>query len=200
LPPAPLDDDPLTSPSFPAINASDSRSYRSSRHETQPGGGHGAPAYIEPAPQFGTYPPAGPPISPPNGYPVQSAAPAGNPYGSFVSQPAPGYQQQAPAASHQDAGYPAYPAVGQEAPGHGWYSSPTPADGAPAGGYQQPGGQVPNGLDQAGYHNGYQAAPPETAAYQQPPYPPQYDPRYVSPEAAYGSDAYQAYPGYTGGY
>lgn len=51
--------------------------------------------------------------SSPNGYPVQQpSAPAGNPYGSFVSQPAASYPQQAaaaypqqPAASYSDSSY-----------------------------------------------------------------------------------------------
>ena len=47
-PPAVLDDDPLTSPSFPKVPASDSRSYRNSRHAMLPGG---SPRRTSPTPR-----------------------------------------------------------------------------------------------------------------------------------------------------
>jgi len=202
LPPAPLDDDPLTSPSFPAINTSDSRSYRTARPETQPGASRSAAAYSEPAQQYGGYPdvPARA-TSAPNGYPVQPAVPAGNPYGSFVSQPA-ASPQQAPV---QDPGYGGYPrqpaaAAGQDS----WYNPPgaSPAAGprTPAPGEYLSGGLPVNGYDQAGY----QQAPPEAAAYQQAGYVPgtPYEQGgYGVQDAGYGRDAYQGYPGYgTGSY
>jgi hypothetical protein len=213
--PVPLDDDPLTSPSFPAINTSDSRSYRTSRPEAETGPGRSA-AYSEPTQQFSAYPdqPARA-VSAPNGYPVQPAAPAGNPYGSFVSQPAASFQQPPPAPAHQDPGYIAYsqPINGQSVHGQpngtdGWYSAP--ANGGPhnqsaqapspaTGDYPPGGGAGMNGYD----HAAYQAMQPETAAYHQTAYPGiQYDQGgYAAQDAAYGRDAYQGYPGYgTGSY
>jgi hypothetical protein len=227
-PAAALDDDPLTSPSFPAINASDSRSYRASRHDSQPRN-IPAPGYTEPAQQFGGYP--GAPdrtISPPNGYPIQPGASAGNPYGSFVSQPAAsqpttsyGRQPSAPASpdptyASPDATYaspdPTYAspdaAYGQHAaqPGADWYGShpsgpmPMPAFTAePQPGY--PSAQQPYGADPAGYPPSYQGGQPDPANYGQPGYgTPQYDPRvYGSQEPGYGRDGYQGYPGYGSG-
>ena len=108
-----MDDDPLTSPSFPAITTSDSRSYRTrSRSSSQPsnGGGRGSGGYGDPARQLPGYPDHS--TSAPNGYPVQPAAtagghvaaqspvPAANPYGSYVSAPQPGYPE--PASTHLD--------------------------------------------------------------------------------------------------
>jgi hypothetical protein len=206
-PPVPLDDDPLTSPSFPAINASDSRSYRARRPDSQPGGTGPMPAYTEPTRQFSAYPTAADAASsPPGGYPVQPAVPAGNPYGSFVSQPAASYPPQAPAASQPDSSYAGYTDHGQYgAADPGWYGVPPPAGGTsqgqagPALGTGPGGYQLTNGPDQAaGYYPGYQAGPPETAAYPQPVYPAtQYEQRgYGGQEAAYGRDGYQGYPGY----
>jgi hypothetical protein len=224
--PAPLDDDPLTSPSFPAINTSDSRSYRTSRpsdgrsSDTQPGV-RPAAAYNEPTQQFTAYPqaparangappsrypeqaPAGP-NSAPGGYPVQPAAPAapaapaGNPYGSFVSQP----------PARQDPGYAAYGS--QPAPGaDGWYSPSggyLPADPVPNGSFAGGGatnGGIPNGgVTNGGGAYGYdQPAYPDLqaeAAYHQPAYQAvQYDQAgYGAQDAAYGRDAYQGYNGY----
>jgi len=185
--PAPLDDDPLTSPSFPAINAADSRSYRASRSDTQPGASHGPAAYSEPAQQFGGYPDAQRSTSAPNGYPVQPAAPAGNPYGSFVAPPAASYQ---PAPTQQDdPSYGAY--TSQEIPGgEGWY---------PAIGSYLPSPAAANGYD---HQAGNRPAQPHTPAYHQPAYPAtQYDQGgYAVQDAGYGRDAYQGYPRYgTGG-
>jgi hypothetical protein len=136
------DDDPLTSPSFPAINTSDSRSYRTRRSNSQPG------------------------TSRPNGYPVQSPAaqspasttqasprqssahaasdaPAANPYGSYVSAPQPAYQQpgysepaypDAPSRGRTGPDYSGYPAAPPSATaGSGWYSSSPLDAGGPAG-------------------------------------------------------------------
>jgi hypothetical protein len=204
LPPAPLDDDPLTSPSFPAINTSDSRSYRTARPDTQPGAPRSAAAYSEPTQQFGAYPEV--PVratSAPNGYPVQPAVPAGNPYGSFVSQPA-ASPQQAPAPV-QDPGYGGYARQPAAAAGpDSWYNAPgaTPAVGPrnPVPAEYLPGGLPVNGYDQAAY----QQAPQEPAAYQQAGYVPgtPYEQGgYGVQDAGYGRDAYQGYPGYgTGSY
>jgi hypothetical protein len=59
--PQPLDNDPLTSPSFPRVTADDSRSYRRGRTDTGP-----VSAPLPPARQQPTYPPAPlhPPVSP----------------------------------------------------------------------------------------------------------------------------------------
>jgi hypothetical protein len=131
----PADNDPLTSPSFPAINAADSRSYRTRRSggDSQPGtsGQHARPAADQGATshQFIDYSSA--PrraASQPGGYPVQPigtsgqpaaqaaghqspAAPAANPYGSYVSQPQPVYSEAAsPQTGYSSAGYPETPA------------------------------------------------------------------------------------------
>ncbi len=211
--PQPLDDDPLTSPSFPAINASDSRSYRTSRPDTQPGGIPAAAAYSEPTQQFGTYQAASDrSASPPNGYPLQSSAPAGNPYGSFVSQPADSYQP-APVGGDMDPGYRSQdPGYGQPALGDsGWYGAsahgasaaqvPMPAFSTAPPGYLNGGQPAPS--HDPSYQVGYQAGQPETVNYPQPGYAgAQYDQRGYGPqEAGYSADGYQGYPGYgTGGY
>jgi hypothetical protein len=205
----PLDDDPLTSPSFPAINASDSRSYRTSRSDSQPRSIPAGPAYGEPGPQRAYPAPADPVTSPPAGYPVQSGGPSGNPYGSFVSQPAASYPQEP--ASHQDASYGRHhqqqqPGYGQPA-ASGWYDSgsagQTPAFTAAQQSSYLNGANVANGLDPAGYHVTYQGGQPETVAYAQPGYGgAQPDQRgYPAPEPSYGPDGYQGYQGYgTGSY
>src|SRR5258707_3779 len=54
-PPVPPDDDPLTSPSFPRIPASDSRAYRNGRADTPPRGSSPPSPYLAPAPQFPSY-------------------------------------------------------------------------------------------------------------------------------------------------
>jgi hypothetical protein len=213
--PAPLDDDPLTSPSFPAINTSDSRSYRTSRpSDGRPShprtnaimaGPRGAAAsYGEPTQEFTTYP-QGPTRatdaqrnSAPGGYPVQPPAPAGNPYGSFVSQP----------PTRQEPGYAGYGSP-QASGSENWYSpsgeylpaAPVPNGGAANGGAAN--GGYANGAGANGYDQPvYQGIQPD-AAYQQPTYPAvQYDQAgYGGQDAAYGRDAYQGYPGYgAGGY
>jgi hypothetical protein len=59
-PPVDPDDDPLTSPSFPKIPASDSRSYRNGEADT-PAGGSPAPArHLAPTQQFTSYGPPAP--------------------------------------------------------------------------------------------------------------------------------------------
>jgi hypothetical protein len=220
--PAPLDDDPLTSPSFPAINTSDSRSYRTSRpsdgrpsdpRPSDPRADRRPPAaasYNEPTQQFTAYPPAAarangaPPNSAPGGYPVQSAAaPAGNPYGSFVSQP----------PVRQDPGYAAYDGQPTSSSGGGYYppsngylpATPVPNGGFANGGFANggaPNGGAPNGYDANGYDQAsYQALQPD-AAYHQPSYQAvQYDQAGYGQDPAYARDAYPGYPGYgTGGY
>jgi hypothetical protein len=59
-PPAHLDDDPLTSPSFPTIPASDSRSYHNGRTSTPAGGSRVPERYLPATEQFTSY---GSPVS-----------------------------------------------------------------------------------------------------------------------------------------
>jgi hypothetical protein len=204
LPPAPLDDDPLTSPSFPAINTSDSRSYRTTgRADTSPGGSRGIPAYSEPTQQYAAYP-DGPArsSSAPNGYPAQPAAPTGNPYGSFVGQPA----ASTPQPPVQDSGYATYdrqpaPAAGADS----WYGGPMPGSApVPPARHQAPADYLPGGMPPTGYDQSAYPAQPETAGYQQAGYVPgvSYEQGgYGAQDGAYGREAYQGYPGYgTGGY
>ena len=54
------DDDPLTSPSFPKVPASDSRSYHSGRADTPAAGSRVPRRHLEPTQQFTSYGPAAP--------------------------------------------------------------------------------------------------------------------------------------------
>jgi hypothetical protein len=159
---SPADNDPLTSPSFPAINASDSRSYRTrpsngasqrdasgqhSRAATDPGATSHQFIDYSSAPRRAASQPDGYPM-PPAEAPVQPAAlasghqspaaPAANPYGSYVSQPQPTYSETArPKADYPSAGYPEAPTPSLAAVPYGGYSAgrqAAPADwnGAPA--------------------------------------------------------------------
>ncbi len=225
-PPVPLDDDPLTSPSFPAVNTSDSRSYRARRSPggqsgphtgPHPAGGRGAGgngSYGEPTAQFSQYPPAAQAPSQPI---MQPPAPVANPYGSYVSAPQPPYQDVA--AAHPDpASYGNGYTGGWQADGT-WYAGAASGD---AGHGDAATGYLPapayNGTDQVG--NGYAPVDYNTvsyqgAAYQAGPaatgpagnYVPQgnfagqYDQRsYGSPDLGYGQDGYQAHPGYGQGH
>ncbi len=206
LPPAPLDDDPLTSPSFPAINTSDSRSYRTTgRADTPPGGSRSIPAYSEPTQQFTAYPDVPPrSSSAPNGYPVQPATPTGNPYGSFVAQPAASAPQ--PPAPAQDPGYSGYnhqPAPAASA--DSWYGAPVPGSApVPPARHQAPGDYLPGGMPASGYDQAAYPAQPEAAGYQQAGYGPgiSYEQGgYGAQDGAYNRESYQGYPGYgAGGY
>jgi hypothetical protein len=55
-PAAAIDDDPLTSPSFPRIPAADSRSYHGGRSDLPPSGSRGQAPYAAATQQFATYP------------------------------------------------------------------------------------------------------------------------------------------------
>ena len=154
--PLPMDDDPLTSPSFPAINTSDSRSYRprSSGH-TQPGlpvsnpgsggsagngsGGNGSRGngqrggtFGEPAHQVPQYPAAADrSASMPNGYPVQQVAAQVPPLPMPSQPPVPvanpyGSYVNAAQPAADNPGYGGYN-PGQQASGGSAYG--TPADG-----------------------------------------------------------------------
>ena len=69
-PPAPLDDDPLTSPGFPRVQ--DSRSYRNGRASTPPRGSRAPDQYAAPTQQFSSY---GAPAAQPPAPPQRPAAP-----------------------------------------------------------------------------------------------------------------------------
>ena len=167
------DNDPLTSPSFPAINAADSRSYRTRRSGAAGQGNSGqhnrpAPSQDTTSHQFIDYSSA--PrrtASRADGYPAQPAAqaaehqppaaPAANPYGSYVSQPQPAYSETArsqpgyspaelppaPAPSLAAAAYSGYPS-GQQAASAGWYAAQSVATGGPQAA-AQPLGQPADG-------------------------------------------------------
>jgi hypothetical protein len=159
-----MDDDPLTSPSFPAINTSDSRSYRTRQSGSgQPAlppedprrSGSSAGRFSEPTQQYTQYPPIGDrPASAPNGYPVQPPAaqppaaqappPVANPYGSYVSAPVPAYQE--PSAQLGNGGYDGY-GPGQQGSGVNGYGNPT-------NGYLPASGPGSNGSSYNG-HTGY---------------------------------------------
>jgi hypothetical protein len=190
----PADDDPLTSPSFPAINAADSRSYRTRRSPNSQPGRTGAGQY-----------PAGPArTSRPDGYPVQSPAPqaplaqspsslsgspAANPYGSYVSTPStyqgPSYPDPA-AASRPPADHPGYPAASQAAGGSNWLPPPAfetsgaagstaadgylPATGLAAGG-QATGRHAHGGARNGSLPRGYAEIDYSSLRYDDPVYP-----------------------------
>ncbi len=188
-PPPPLDDDPLTSPSFPAVNTSDSRSYRTRRSDSKPGPAPAAAGYGQPAPPPRSY--QAPPdrtMSPPNGYPSEPSAPTGNPYGSFVSQPAASYEPDLPPASPQGTPY------GGKHASYSQPSQPAPAANGWYGGDYLNAPPTTNGHDQAGY----QAGQSETVTYAQQGYVGvQYDQRgYPTQEPAYGTEGYQGQQGY----
>jgi hypothetical protein len=198
VPPPPLDDDPLTSPSFPAVNTSDSRSYRTRRSDSKPPRAPAAAAYGEPAPPRSYPAPPDRTMSPPNGYPSQPGVPAGNPYGSFVSQPAASYQPELPAASPQA------PSRGKHAGGgYSQPSQPAPGGNGRYGGDYLNAPPATNGSGQAGHQPGSQGGQSDTVAYAQPGYAGgQYDQRgYANQEPNYGLEGYQGYQGYgNGGY
>jgi hypothetical protein len=258
--PAPtFDDDPLTSPSFPAIVTSDSRSYRSRRSSSADRSRTGSrtppppaappvqpPSAYPPAAQYGdagyapsasgatwqpdyaggtgpqpvgyqgqrdsmppaaSLPPAMPPASEsyrnhpslplPTGQTAlpsavsqpmsqQVSQPAGNPYGSYVTDAPAGYQQQ-PAAAPA----PAYQGSYQQ------YEQPAPQNGyLPAGG-QYGSGQYYHGDPSTYGDNGYQPGL-DQAGYPQPGYQPTVSQNGYSQDQVYGFDA-SGYPGYGAG-
>jgi hypothetical protein len=195
-----MDDDPLTSPSFPAINTSDSRSYRT-RSRSDSGPARQLPDYPGQTSAPGGYP-VQPGATAARHVPAQSAPPAANPYGSYVSAPQPSYPEQANA--HLDAAaYGTGYAAGQQAvAAANWYGS---TDANQANGYLPgTGNGAGNGHAPADYGNGYpgyQGGQPALPAggYGQPGHPGPYDQRgYHRPDTAYGQDGYEAYPGYGG--
>jgi hypothetical protein len=129
--PVPIDDDPLTSPSFPAIKTSDSRSYRNGRADTPPGGSRAPAPYPAATPQRPSY------DSPTAQYPAAQYPTAQYPEAQY---PAPQYQEaQYPEAQYPEAQYPtaqyATPPTAQPPAPHrsGQHSAPhNPAPQSPA--------------------------------------------------------------------
>jgi hypothetical protein len=217
--PGPADDDPLTSPSFPAINTSDSRSYRTRRPGGGPSGPHTGPQYTT-GPMPAQSPAAQAPIAPSQ---IPQSAPVANPYGSYVSAPQPTYQDTA--AAHQDAalynrGYAngQQSTSGQHSTGGSWYGEAasgylTPGyngngnghAGSPSGnGHASNGnGHPSNGSSGTDYqHLSYQNAEHQVGSaapgYASPgPFADHHDQRgYGTPDLGYSQDGYQGYPGY----
>ncbi len=119
-PPAPLDDDPLTSPSFPKVPASDSRSYRNGRADTPPGGSRAPAQYPAATPQYPGY------DSPAAGYPEAQYPTAQYPTAQYP-------ETQYPSAQYLDAQYPTAqyptaqpPAAQHSAPQHTVPQRPAP--------------------------------------------------------------------------
>jgi len=199
------DNDPLTSPSFPAVPA-DSRSYHNGR-SGQPANGATAPQAYPPATDPYGYAAAASYPAPANPAPMRPAS-AGNPYGSYVTPdapatpPSPSYNQYPPAQGNGNGYLPAPPVPADRGlPGNAgngyWQQSPAvPGLGQVAPGYQAAPGQLAdpaaataaygNGygeVGQAGYApNGYPAGSADPAAYPPP------DP--------YGRDGRGQYPEY----
>ena len=179
---APLDDDPLTSPSFPAIRSDDSRSYRRTdapatggRGSNGSNGSRGPAGYGAPG-NGGGAPGNGIPPAQTAAYPTMSRPGAPDPR----SAPAPGYDSTRSAArpASWEGGY------GQQPPGG-------PVNGGPVNGSGN--GTGPNSYRPAASAAGYQSYPG------QPSSPPSGNPygSYVSAPA----DSYQASrPNGDGGY
>jgi hypothetical protein len=211
--PAPLDDDPLTSPSFPAINASDSRSYRARRSS----GAHSGPQ-TGPQPAAGR---SGRPAESGAQYPVQprgsqpqapSSSPVANPYGSYVGAPSrpevPAYSgahgngEQADASWYSGGATGYLPANGFGAGDHNGYNS----NGHNGNGHAYPARDPRDSQGSYGafdYQNlsyadvDYQQVPEADGYPQLNPHPGQFNERgYGEPDLAYGQDGYQGYPGY----
>jgi hypothetical protein len=194
--PGALEDDPLTSPSFSAVSATDSRSYSNARKHaktTPAADGHDnanasypAAEYADPGYAYQAAPPAAVPAparaadwySAPPAPTAEAQAPAyGNPYADNGSGS--GGSPAAYADSQATAGYASYLADPLRVYSPPGYEAAAPyAEPGPAA-YQQP-------LPAAGtapYADGYQQHPyPEQAGYQD----------------GYNADGYA--PGYDGGY
>jgi hypothetical protein len=150
------DDDPLTSPSFPRIPASDSRSYRNGRADTPtpPRGSSAPPPYQPPTRQFASYGSPGPlpsgdaypaPADLPSARPAASApVTAGNPYGSYVTPDSqasgPGYSEysgvysgahsSAPGNDHQSYLPPVHPGEAGQPAGNAYWQHQPPVPGS----------------------------------------------------------------------
>ncbi len=175
------DDDPLTSPSFPKVPASDSRSYHNGRSDTPAGGSRTPPPYLAPTQQFPSY------DSPAPQYP---AAPR--------PAPRPAAQQSPPQRSGQHSA-PPRPAAEQPAPRR-------PGNGSGDAGRTNPHAYRPDPLaSRDPYPPRAPSAPPGAASV--PPGPAQVPPAasgnpygsYVTPDSqqtvASSYDGYPAMPG-----
>jgi hypothetical protein len=222
----PLDDDPLTSPSFPAVNTSDSRSYRARRSSGAQSGPHTGPQPAEGRP--GGY------AEPPTHYPVQSrgsqpqpqpqpqtpsSSPVANPYGSYVSTPQPTYGQHADGVPYGAAATGYLPADGYSRGRHNANGNGHNGNGHDGNGHDGNGhngnGHNGNGYPARDQHDGqggygafdyqsltyqdvdYQQAQSMAGYAQQNQHSGQFDERgYGTPDLAYGQDGYQGYSGY----
>jgi hypothetical protein len=157
------DDDPLTSPSFPRIPASDSRSYRNGRADTPSRGASAPSPYMAPTQQFPSYGSVAPdfPGHPGPGYPGN-----GNSGPDFSSHSGPGYPGNGSRdadTTHPNAYRPdplssrdAYPAPTGPAPARPEPAAPATA-GNPYGSYVTPDSQA--GTPGYGeYHGAHSAA------------------------------------------
>jgi hypothetical protein len=122
--PGALDDDPLTSPSFPKVPASDSRSYRNGRVDTPPGGSRAPAPYPAATPQLPSYDP------PTAQYPGAQYSAAQYPTAQYPTAQyaeAQYAQAQYPEAQYPEAQYPTaqYPTVQPSVPRRsGQHSAP----------------------------------------------------------------------------
>jgi hypothetical protein len=115
--PVPLDDDPLTSPSFPKVPASDSRSYRNGRADTPPGGSRAPAPYPAATPQLPSY------DSPTAQYQAAQYSTAQYPTAQYPEAQYP--QAQYPEAQYPTAQYPTAPAAQPSPPQRsGQHSAP----------------------------------------------------------------------------
>jgi hypothetical protein len=139
-PRAALDDDPLTSPSFPKIPAADSRSYRSGRADTPAGGSRIQSPY--------------PADTAANGSRAQSPYPADTPANGFRGQsPYPAPTQQFAAYDAPDAPYPS--AQRPEPPAAPYPAAPYPSAQRPERpAAQYPAAQYPAPDQRAARHRG----------------------------------------------
>ncbi|MGH3410117.1 MAG: hypothetical protein ACRDRJ_47615, partial [Streptosporangiaceae bacterium] len=130
--PVPLDDDPLTSPSFPKVQASDSRSYRNGRADTPPSGSRAPAPYPAATPQRPSYDPPTAQYSaaqyPTAQYPEAQYPEAQYPQAQYpeIQYPTAQYPQaQYPQAQYPTAQYPTPPtAQPSVSPRSGQHSAP----------------------------------------------------------------------------
>jgi hypothetical protein len=163
--PQPLDDDPLTSPSFPRVSADDSRSYRRSRTDTGPGGRPESQTRPNPGYQNG---PIHPPVSPLDSQPGLGRNSGGYSVPAAPPAPSPPVAAGAEYAAAPPASVDPYRQPGSQVSGS--YSARPSAD---TGGYLPPvGGSYATDAVTAAYSSpmpsspGYSPLPPVTHGYQ----------------------------------
>ncbi len=173
--PQPLDDDPLTSPSFPRVSADDSRSYRRSRTDTGPGMRSEAQTRPNPGYQNGSpHPPVSPLESQPGlgrnsgGYSVPAPPPApsvpvaaGAEYAAAPPAPVDPYRQPGSQASGSSSARPSTDTGGYLPPAGGTYA----ADAVTAA-YSSPMSSSPGYSSSLPVTHGYQGA--DSASYPAP--------------------------------